>query len=137
MINRAPMAQLVEQRVVTREVVSSTPVGPTLRVLKYLRNKCYLCNYISKWLEFKSSRIRTINRRPRLTVPSVFKLSTWDVIEPPHHSKRVRREVPGVVAVLLSSKCCRFGRCTRCMTPRTQKQPQVEEELCRVLDNVK
>ena len=32
--NRAPMAQLVEHRVVMREVVSSTPAGPTLRVLK-------------------------------------------------------------------------------------------------------
>ena len=27
LINRAPMAQLVEHRVVTREVVSSTPAG--------------------------------------------------------------------------------------------------------------
>ena len=27
----------------------------------------------------------------------MFKMSTWDVREPPHHSKRVRREVPGVV----------------------------------------
>ena len=32
--NRAPLAQLVEHRAVTREVVSSTPAGPTLRVLK-------------------------------------------------------------------------------------------------------
>ena len=31
---RAPVAQLVEHRVVTQEVVSSTPAGPTLRVLK-------------------------------------------------------------------------------------------------------
>ena len=31
---RAPVAQLVEHRVVMREVVSSTPAGPTLRVLK-------------------------------------------------------------------------------------------------------
>ena len=98
------MAQLVEHRVVTREVVSSTPAGPAFRVLKYLRNKCYLCNYISKWLEFK---VFSVNPRPRLTVPSMFKMSTWDVKEPPHHSKRVRREVPGVVAVLLSSKCGR------------------------------
>ena len=29
-----PVAQLVEHRVVVREVVSSTPAGPTLRVLK-------------------------------------------------------------------------------------------------------
>ena len=32
--NRALIAQLVEHRVVMREVVSSTPAGPTLRVLK-------------------------------------------------------------------------------------------------------
>ena len=32
--NRAPVAQLVEHRAVTREVVSSTPAGPTLRVFK-------------------------------------------------------------------------------------------------------
>ena len=31
---RAPVAQLVEHRDIVREVVSSTPVGPTLRVLK-------------------------------------------------------------------------------------------------------
>ena len=30
----APVAQLVEHRAVTREVVSSTPAGPSLRVLK-------------------------------------------------------------------------------------------------------
>ena len=33
-LNRAPVAQLVEHRAVTREVVSSTPAGPTLRVFK-------------------------------------------------------------------------------------------------------
>ena len=32
--DRAPIAQLVEHRVVMREVVSSTPAGPTRRVLK-------------------------------------------------------------------------------------------------------
>ena len=32
--DRAPVAQLVEHRAVMREVVSSTPAGPTLRVLK-------------------------------------------------------------------------------------------------------
>ena len=30
-INRAPVAQLVEHRAVTPEVMSSTPAGPTLR----------------------------------------------------------------------------------------------------------
>ena len=33
-INRAPVAQLVEHRAAMREVVSSTPAGPTLRVFK-------------------------------------------------------------------------------------------------------
>ena len=33
-IHRAPVAQLVENRAAMREVVSSTPTGPTLRVLK-------------------------------------------------------------------------------------------------------
>ena len=32
--HRSPVAQLVEHRAVTREVVSSSPAGPTLRVLK-------------------------------------------------------------------------------------------------------
>ena len=31
---RAPVVELVEHRAVTREVVSSTPAGPTLRVFK-------------------------------------------------------------------------------------------------------
>ena len=33
-VSPAPVAQLVEHRAVTREVVSSTPAGPTLRVFK-------------------------------------------------------------------------------------------------------
>ena len=32
--HRAPVAQLVEHRAVMQEVVSLTPAGPTLRVLK-------------------------------------------------------------------------------------------------------
>ena len=32
--HRAPVAQMVEHGAVMREVVSSTPAGPTLRVLK-------------------------------------------------------------------------------------------------------
>ena len=38
-IYRAPVAQLIERRVVTREVVSSTPAGPTFRVLKIIEEK--------------------------------------------------------------------------------------------------
>ena len=33
-IDRAPVAQSVEHWTITREVVSSTPAGPTLRVFK-------------------------------------------------------------------------------------------------------
>ena len=33
---RAPVAQLVEHRVIMREVVSSTPTGPTLMVLSLI-----------------------------------------------------------------------------------------------------
>ena len=38
-----------------------------------------------------------VNRRPRLTIPSMFISSMWDVKEPTHYSKRVGREV---------SRCC-------------------------------
>ena len=37
-------------------------------------------------------------------MPSMFKIPMWDVKQPTHYSKRVGREVPGVEAVLLSSK---------------------------------
>ena len=39
----------------------------------------------------------------------MFKMSMWDVKEPTHYSKRVGRKFPGVVAVLLSSKCGQLG----------------------------
>ena len=48
-----PVAQLVEHRDVKRETVSSTAAGPSLRVLKQVRRKGCLCNYISKWLDFQ------------------------------------------------------------------------------------
>ena len=48
-----PVAQSVEHRAAMREVVSSTPAGPTLRVLKQLRRKCCLCNYIYDWLDLQ------------------------------------------------------------------------------------
>jgi len=47
------VAQLVEHQAITPEVVSSTPARPTLTVLKQLKRKCCLCNYISKWLAFQ------------------------------------------------------------------------------------
>ena len=49
----APVAQLAEHRAAMWEVMSSTPAGPTLRVLKLLRRKCCLCNDIRKWLDFQ------------------------------------------------------------------------------------
>ena len=47
----------------------------------------------------KSSRISTINRRPRLTTLecSQFRGTLRNVKEPTHYSKRVGHEVPGVV----------------------------------------
>ena len=47
-------------------------------------------------VRLSSLRIRTINRRPCLTVP-MFKMSTCNVKEPTHNSKRVGHEVPGIV----------------------------------------
>ena len=49
---------------------------------------------------FKSSRIRTISRRPHN--PWMFTIP-WEVKEPTHYSKRVGHKVPGVVAVLCES----------------------------------
>jgi len=46
--HRALVAQSVEHRAAMQEVMSSTPAGPTLRVLK----RCP-CNYIHKWLDFQ------------------------------------------------------------------------------------
>ena len=95
------MAQLVEHRVVVREVVSSTPAGPTLRVLKQLRRKCCLCNYISKWLDFQVFSDK--DYKPELPSHNSFNSKIlWDVKEPTHLSKRVGHEVPGVVAALFS-----------------------------------
>ena len=60
-------------------------------------------------------------------MPSMFKISTWGVKEPTHYWKRVVREVPGVVAVLLSSKmwpawCDVSKKGLWCMKPRTRKR---------------
>ena len=41
-------------------------------------------------------------------IPSMFKIPMWEVKEPTHYSKRVGREVPGVV--LLCSKMWSAGR---------------------------
>ena len=46
-----PVAQLVEHWADTREVVSSTLAGPTLRALNWVESGA--CNYISKWLDFQ------------------------------------------------------------------------------------
>ena len=43
-----------------------------------------------------------VNRRPRLTIPSMFISSMWDVKGPTHYSKRVGREV---------SQCCGCPLC--------------------------
>ena len=65
-----------------------------------------------------------------------------DVKEPTHYLKGVGCEVPGVVAVLFSSKMwlawCDVSKkaCGVILRPHTPKQPQVKKEPCRVLDDV-
>ena len=69
-----------------------------------LRRKCCLCNDICTWLDFQdlSDKLRTINRRPHLTV------LVWDVKEPVHCSKGVGDVVPGVLVYHLF---CSGGAC--------------------------
>ena len=85
-------------RVVVREVVGSTPAGPTLRVFKHLRRKCCLCNYISKWLDFQVFSDK--DYKPE--VPSHNSFNSKILWEPSQLSKRVGHEVPGVVAAQFS-----------------------------------
>ena len=93
-------SELVEHRAVTREVVSSIPAGPTLRVFKQLRRKCCLCNYTCKWLD--SLVFSDKDDKPEVPShsPSKF-IILWDVKEPTHLSQRVGHVVPGVVVCLL------------------------------------
>ena len=80
---------MVEHRVVVREVVSSTPVGPTLRVFKQLRRKCCLFNYISKWLDFQVFSDK--DYKPEVPSHNSFNSKIlWDVKEPTHLSKKSR-----------------------------------------------
>ena len=74
----------------------------------------------------------------------MFKISTWDVKEPTHGSYSVGREVPGVVAVLLSlAKCGRLGvmflkglvvyEATYAKTSTSQKGTLPSARLCKAL----
>ena len=88
-------------RAATREVVSSTPAGPTLmRVLKQLSRKCCLCNYISKWLDFQVFSDK--DYKPSHNTFYVYKFNVRRYKEPTHYSKRVGREV---------SRCCGCPLC--------------------------
>jgi len=65
----------------------------------------------------------------------MFKIPVWDVKELTHYSKRVGREVPRVVAVLLSSKMWPVWRdvSKKACGVRghvRKKQPQVKKEPC-------
>ena len=91
----APLAQLVELRAVMREVVSWTPAGPILRVLKLLSRKCSLCNYISKWLDFQVFSDR--DYKPEVPFHNPCALTLWHIKEPTHSSQRVGHGVPSVV----------------------------------------
>ena len=52
----APVAQVVEHRVVMREVVSSIPAGPALRVLK-----CYFNQKLTPIFFFQKSKVLMFN----------------------------------------------------------------------------
>ena len=92
------MAQLVEHRAIMRELLGSNPGRINTQDLKITEEKCCLCNFMYKWLDFQ------VNRRPRLTniVYVQFISSLSDVKEPTHYSRRVGDEVPSVVTVLFS-----------------------------------
>ena len=90
------VAQMVEHRAVMREVVSSTPGRPSLRVLKELSRKCCLCNYISKWLDFqvfsdKDYKPEVPSHNPCSQI-TVGRLRTHT-----HYSQRVGHGVLGLV----------------------------------------
>ena len=107
----------VEQRVVTREVVSSTPAGSTLRTLKELSRKRCLCDYISKDVQVFSNE----DYKPG-SVSRFLQLSTlWDVKEPTHLSKRVGHEVPDVVAAIFSKVAGSKYTCKRLRVLRLPK----------------
>ena len=107
-----PVAQLVEHRVVVREVVSSTPSEPTLRVFKKLRRECCLCNYISKWFDFQVFSDK--DYKPEVPSHNSFNSKIlWDVQEATHLSKRVEHEVPSVVAALFSKMAGSKYTCKR------------------------
>ena len=91
-------AQLVEHRTSGKRSRVQTPAGPTLRVFKLLKRKCCLCSDVCIRLDFLVFRIRTKNRRSRLTtlVPN----NPWYVKEPTHCLKRLGGVVPGVVVYL-------------------------------------
>ena len=99
----APVAQLVEHRTVTQEVVSSTPAGHRV----FLRRKCFLCNYICKWLDFQVFSDKDDKPEVPSHNPSIF-IILWDVKEPTHLSLRVGHVVAVVVVCLLL--CIMVGR---------------------------
>ena len=60
---------------------------------KILINAIYRTCDATMWTQ----RIRTINRRPRLTTLECSQFSVWDVKEPTHYSQSVGHGAPGVV----------------------------------------
>ena len=75
-----------------------------------------------------SSRIRTINRRFRLTTPSTFR-TLWDVKEPTHYLQRVGPGVSGVMVCSLSEIMVWGNKCSETLpTPTyTLKNPRVNK----------
>ena len=80
---------------VTREVVSSTPAGPTAG-----ESAAFVITSICKWLD--SLVFSDKDDKPEVPShnPSMF-IILWDVKEPTHLLQRVGHVVPGVVVCLL------------------------------------
>ena len=87
-----------------------TPAGPTLRVFKYLRRKCCLCNDICKWLDFLVCSDK--EKKPQVLYHNTFTdLFMSDVKEPTPLFEKSRGRRPRGVAYL-HGQGDRVGMCT-------------------------
>ena len=99
--DRAPVAHLVVHWAETREVVSSR-LRPDQHSgsLNNWGEKCCLCNFIYKWLDF----LVFSDKDDKPEVPSHNSLNVlWDVKEPTHYSNKSR-----VIPVLWLSFVCEW-----------------------------
>ena len=100
-LDRAPVAQLVDHRAVTQEVV------PPDTCREFNSGQTNTRNDICKWLDPLVFSDKDDKPLAPSYNPSMF-IILWDVKEPTHLSQRVGHVVPGVVGCLLW--CIMVGR---------------------------